>query len=184
MLALLKGQVHYRGNGYLILEQGGMGHKIVMPEHAVQDVSDETVLYIHEVVRDSERELFGFQDISSLEFFWKLIGVSGLGPKSAQKIVFSGPLEATRASIMGGDLTFLTNIPGIGNKTAQKIILELKGVLAEEPGDVVSLDTDAFEALLGLGYTKKQAEQTLQSLDDGLATTDDRIRAALKVLAR
>ncbi len=82
---------------------------------------------------------------------------------------------------MAGDLGFLTNVPGIGKKTAQKIILELKGVLAQEP-QASSVDQDALEALVALGYARKQAEGALESIDE--STTEAKIRAALKQLGR
>ncbi|MBU0646262.1 Holliday junction branch migration protein RuvA [Patescibacteria group bacterium] len=181
MMILLRGTVHYRGKNFVIVEQGGMGHRIVLPEDAVRDFDGEVVFYVHEAIRESEREFFGFRTIGDLEMFWKLIGISGVGPRVGQKIIYSGSGDEIRMKIMSGDLVFLTSIPGIGNKTAQKIILELKGALAEEPA-AVNYDQDAFEALLGLGYTKKQAQEAL--VETEAENTDDRIRQALKYLAK
>lgn len=181
MIVSLKGQITHHGLGFVIVERDGIGYKVILPEDRAHGLSGEVFLYTHEVVRDDERELFGFLSVQALELFWKLRTVSGVGPKSAQKIVFADDVERVKERIMAGDLGFLTNVPGIGKKTAQKIILELKGVLAQEP-QASSVDQDALEALVALGYARKQAEGALESIDE--STTEAKIRAALKQLGR
>ncbi len=171
----------HHGVGYLLIDCHDMGYKITLPESVAHEFQGEVMLYLHEVNRDDGRELFGFRSVLELEFFWKLINVSGVGPKSAQKIVFSDAVDRVKAKIMAGDLAALTDVPGIGKKTAQKIILELKGALVEEPG-FSAIDDDAIEGLIGLGYTRRDAESALSGLEE--RTTDDRIRAALKRLSR
>ncbi len=181
MMSFIHGSVLFHGVGYLLIECHGLGYKITMPEHVAHEFRGEVEMYLHEVQRDDGRELFGFRSIAELELFWKLIAISGVGPKSAQKIVFSDVVDRVKAKIMAGDLTALTDVSGIGKKTAQKIILELKGVLVEEPGFSV-LDADAIEALIGLGYSRRDAEAALSGVQE--EHTDDRIRAALKRLSR
>ncbi len=181
MIASISGTVEYHGVGFLIVERDGVGYKIILPEDVAHQFRDEVKFFTHEVIRDSERELFGFTSVDALELFWKLVAVSGVGPKSAQKIVFVGSIHDVKSNIMSGSLTFLTDVPGIGKKTAQKIILELKGVLADEP-ELMSLDRDAIEALVGLGYSRRDAEQALLDLEE--ESTEDLIRSALKRLAR
>lgn len=181
MMSFIRGSVLFHGVGYLLVECHDVGYKIMMPESVAHEFQGEVTLYLHEVTRDDGKELFGFRSVLELEFFWKLISVSGVGSKSAQKIVFSDAVDRVKAKIMAGDLAALTDVPGIGKKTAQKIILELKGVLVEEPG-VAVIDADAIEALIGLGYIRRDAEAALNGLEQ--VTTDDRIRAALKRLSR
>jgi len=180
-MAYLNGRVLYHGVGYLIIENGGVGYKVTLPESVAHEIREQAALYLHEAQRDDGRELFGFLSVAQLELFWKLVSVSGVGPKSAQKIVFVEAIDRVKSQIMAGDLAFLTNVPGIGKKTAQKIILELKGVLPEEP-DVAALDTDAIEALVGLGYSRRDAQAALSGIEE--EGTDNRIRAALKRLSR
>jgi holliday junction DNA helicase RuvA len=177
----LEGRVLYRGAGYLILENAGLGYKVTLPEGVAQELSDMVSLYLHEVSRDDGRELFGFGSVAQLELFWKLIAISGVGPKSAQKIVFVDAIDHVKSKIMTGDLAFLTSVQGIGKKTGQKIILELKGVIADEP-DFAALDVDAIEALVGLGYTRRDAQAAMSGIEE--EGTDNRIRAALKRLSR
>ncbi len=180
MMAFIQGTVLHQGAGYLLVECGGIGYKITLPETVTYSIQQQVTFFLHEVLRDNERELFGFASIAQLELFWKLIAVSGVGPRSGQKIVFSDQTDHIKAKIMAGDVVSLTHVPGIGKKTAQKIILELKGVLAEEP-IASSGDLDAVEALIGLGYSRRDAQTALLELDD--LDTESRIRAALKRLS-
>ena len=181
MMMFLQGQVRSVGDGYALVVREGLGYKILFPADVVRGFAGEVELYLHEVIRDNERELFGFTSIDQLEIFWQLIGISGVGPKIAQKIVFADTIEAVRRRVMQGDLSFLTSISGVGKKTAQKIILELKGVLTD-PDDGGVVDVDAVEALVSLGYSKSDAQAALEGIE--AETTDDRIRFALKALAR
>ncbi|MFA4845028.1 MAG: Holliday junction branch migration protein RuvA [Patescibacteria group bacterium] len=181
MLSFIRGSVLFHGVGYLLVESQGLGYKITMPEHVAHEFRGEVVMYLHEATREDGRELFGFRSVFELELFWKLIAISGVGPKSAQKIVFSDAVDRVKAKIMAGDLAALTDVPGIGKKTAQKIILELKGALVEDSGFSV-LDADAIEALVGLGYSRRDAQAALSGIQE--ENTDDRIRAALKRLSR
>ena len=181
MLAYIQGTILHQGLGYLLIECQGLGYKITFPENAIPVSKSQGTFYLHETIRENERELFGFDSPAQLEFFWKLIAVSGVGPRSAQKIVYSDEIDRIKAKIMSGDIASLTQVPGIGKKTAQKIILELKGVLAEEPLVGVS-DTDAVEALVGLGYSRRDAQSALLEL--GEMDTENRIRMALKRLSR
>lgn len=181
MMAYLKGKIFYRGNGFIIVERDGIGYKITLPESFARGFVDEVELYLHEAMREDGRELFGFLYVDQLELFWKLITVSGVGPKSAQKIVYSDLVDRVKAKIMSGNVEALTGVQGIGKKTAQKIILELKGTLALEP-ETSTQDTDALEALVGLGYSRRDAQDALSLIEE--VSTEDRIRAALKRLSR
>lgn len=176
---MMKGTVEERGKDYVMLVCEGIGYKILLPEAEVFEKTGERKFYLHEVVRDDIPTLFGFLSLEALELFWKLISVSGVGAKSAQKIVYGGKIEDVRAFLLKGDLEFLLTIPGIGKKTAQKIILELKGVLAQEPV-LASLDGEALEALVGLGYTRKQVEEVLAMVE--AETTEERIKMVLRML--
>lgn len=178
---MIEGDVMYRGIGFVIVKSGSIGYKIILPDEVVQTLNGSVMLYTHETIRDSDHELFGLTTIAALELFWKLITVSGVGPKSAQRIVFSEDIESVKRKISNGDLTFLTSISGIGKKTAQKIILELKGVLVDEESSNGG-DEDAISALQALGYSRRDAEQILSTVEG--ETTEERIKAALKRLGK
>lgn len=182
MITSLRGRIEYHGLGFVVVEVGGIGYKTNLPEDRAHELSGEVLIYIHEVQREDQHELFGFLSMEALELFWKLISVSGVGPKVGQKIVFANSVEKVKEKIMKGDIFFLTDIPGVGKKTAQKIILELKGVLVEDTVRPVGFDNDAVEGLVGLGYSRRQAEDVVAGLEG--ETTEDRLRAALKILSR
>lgn len=181
MIALLQGTVERRGEGFLVVLCGGIGYKIFVPDALSHASGASVVLHIHEVIREDGHELFGFLELERLELFERLIGISGIGPRGAQKIVAAGPLARVRSGIQQGDLAFFTAIPGVGKKTAQKIILELKGVLAEEE-TVAGMDEDAVQALVGLGYQRKEAVDALAHTEG--VSTEARVRGALKQLSR
>jgi len=179
MICFLEGTIEYYGTGFLLLRCDNVGYRIIVPNEVGQSFSGQTSVYIHEVIRDDQREFFGFKEMSDLELFWKLIGISGVGPRGAQKIVYTGGANAVRQAIMKGDLAFFVKVPGVGKKTAQKIILELTGVLKDSVEDgSVGIDTEALDALVGLGFPKKEAEKALAAVEAD--STDDRIRLVLK----
>lgn len=181
MISMLKGTVAHHGVGNIILMVHDVGYRITLPESVAHGLSGEITLYTHHVTRDDGPELFGFTTMAGLELCAALCEVNGVGPKIAQKIVYGGrDTDEVLGKIEQGNVEFLSSIPGVGKKTAQKIILELKGKLVEAPGEVV--DEEAAMALMGLGYTKLQAQEALSSVDGG--STEERIRAALKMLAR
>jgi Holliday junction DNA helicase RuvA len=182
MITTLHGKIEYHGIGFVIIEVNGVGYKVNLPEDRAHELTGEVTIFIHEVSREDQHELYGFLSMEALQLFWKLTSVSGVGSKVGQKIVFAGPVEKAREKIMKGELGFLTDIPGIGKKTAQKIILELKGALVEDTGRPFGLDDDAVEGLVGLGYSRKQAEDVLSGVE--AETTEERIRKALKILSR
>jgi Holliday junction DNA helicase RuvA len=181
MITLLQGEIIYHGVGFVMVQVDHIGYKVIVPEDVAHTLHGEVTLYTHEAIRESEHELFGLLSIAALELFWKLTSVSGVGPKSAQKIVFADEIERVKQKISSGNLDFLMNVPGIGKKTAQKIILELKGVLVDT-STTSGVDEDAAAALQALGYSSRDAERILSSVVG--ETTEERIKAALKALGK
>jgi Holliday junction DNA helicase RuvA len=180
MIVKLIGKVSYHGKDFIFFDVESVSYKIAVPEFAIAKFHGDMTLYTHEVQRDDVHELFGFLNMDELELFWKLISISGVGPRSAQKIVLAGTEGEARKKIMAGDLAFLQSVPGIGKKTAQKIVLELKGVLAEDSA-MAGIDADAVSALVGLGYSRREAERALEGID---GTTEEKIKVALKMMAK
>src|SRR3989344_251239 len=122
MIARLRGQLVHRGVGFVIVEIAGVGYRVTMPEAASRGLSGEVVLFTHEAQREDGRELFGFASAEALELFSRLISVSGVGPKSGQKIVCAAPVNEVIGKIASADVAFLSSVQGIGKKTAQKIV--------------------------------------------------------------
>jgi Holliday junction DNA helicase RuvA len=135
-----------------------------------------TEFFIHTVVREDALELFGFFEESSLKLFEKLINISGIGPRSALAIVNVGTIESLTEAINKGDLGYLTAVSGIGKKTAEKIILELRGQIS----DLVLEDSNSevVQALKAMGYTERDAQQAAKNATGN--TLNEKIKSALK----
>jgi Holliday junction DNA helicase RuvA len=187
MIARLRGRAVARDAEGIVLEVGGVGYRVLATPSAIQkaDGGDEVVVETHLHVREDALQLYGFADAAERELFEKLLSVSGVGPKVALAIVSGySPAELTRA-IVREDAALFQTIPGIGKKTAQRVVLELKERIAplaavEGPhlgagdGHVVARD-----ALVELGYSPAEAEQRLATIDPDLPPAE-RVRQALR----
>ena len=141
-------------------------------------------LFIHTAVREDDISLYGFAKKEELTFYQQLISVSGIGPKVAMDIL-STPLHITKHAIINGDTGLLTNIKGLGKKTAERLILELKNKVTPESLDgkssgVSAYNEDAVEALVGLGYEKFQVIKILSDTPSDIKKTEDVIKYFLK----
>ena len=178
MIAYLEGVVISVGGNWLVVKVGGVGYK-VFPIGFFAEIGDDVSLHIVDYIREDRRELYASKDSSVLDIFEKLIDISGVGPKLAQKILSAGDTEKMKEMITKGDIGFLTSISGVGKKTAQKIVLELKGVLTSV--DDSPEDTDTLEALMSLGYQRKDCAEIIKHLK--AETPEERIREALQMFS-
>lgn len=185
MIGSLRGTVLEVHAASLLVEANGVGFavKAASPVLSSLHAGEDCFLYIHDHVREDARDLYGFLSRGELEFFERLLGISGVGPKVALTILSAGSLDAVRRAILQGDLATLTSVPGVGKKTAQKIILELKGQLVEEEG-MSAGDAEVVDALVSLGYTAHAARAVLKSVPTEIADVSLRVREALKLLAK
>ncbi|OGF21623.1 Holliday junction DNA helicase RuvA [Candidatus Falkowbacteria bacterium RIFOXYB2_FULL_38_15] len=185
MISYIKGTIIYKDNNFVILKNNDIGYKIFASEGFIisSKIDEVKELFIHEHTKDDGRELYGFQSTEELKFFWKLINVSGVGPKMAHRIISSNKLEKIQKAVNDGDLFLISSISGVGKKTAQKIILELKGRLTEEE-PIAASDSELVEALIQLGYSKNEAEETAKKIDGEKKTIEEKIKEALKFLGK
>jgi len=171
MIATVRGPLQAQGAGYLVLAIGGIGLRVwVPPSIAAQyTTSGEVVeLHTHLHVRENELTLYGFTKPQDLTLFELLITVSGIGPKVALSVLDSVPSETLHRAVAYDLPELLTHVPGIGKKTAKRLILELKGKLpdTELTGETAPLpaDVDAVSALTALGYSVTEARQAVQAV--------------------
>ena len=191
MIATLRGELRARGRDWALVEVGGLGFRVHMPASTLEDLGDvgETVrLYTHLLVRDDALTLYGFASPEQLELFEVLLGVSGVGPRLALSLLSSTSAEALRLAIVREDVDLLTRVPGIGRKTASRLILELKGRIdlgrlalpgaAALPPELAEL----VEVLTSLGYTTAEARAAVASLpsDAKDMPLEERLRIALR----
>lgn len=181
MLAFLEGIIDMLESDAVVLAVGGVGYRI-FTSRGVGETGEQTRLYLAEVIREDRHDLYGFKTREELAFFHRLISIDGVGPKMALKILASGTESGLRSKIQAGDLGFLTSISGVGKKTAQKIILELKGTLVHEESLFQDGDIDIMEALLGLGYNRTDVAAVLPKVKGERA--EERVKHALQLLGR
>ncbi len=192
MIAFITGVLRARGADWVQLDVGGVGFHVSVPASLALSVGEEgqqVTLHTRLIIRDDEPQLYGFPSPAALKFFYMLTGVSGIGPRSALNLLSARPPEALATAIMAGDLDAFTAVPGIGKRTATRIVLELKDRLEKEGLPITDSpmadDADAVAALTALGYTAGEVRQALRSLGPESATLEleERIRRALTQLA-
>jgi len=185
MIGSIKGKIILKTEKFLIVETGGVGYKInVSPDilSKAKKLGDEIMLWTHTHVREDALDLYGFFNREELEFFEMLINVSGIGPRSALAILGIASIETLKKAIGTSDTSYLTKISGIGKKTAERIVIELRDKIGEEKsGSSLQGELDALEALKSLGYSQNEAREALKKVSPS-GNTNTKIREALKIL--
>ena len=187
MIHSLTGTLREKRGGRAVVAVGGFEFRVAVPvssEPKLPKIGSEVTLYTFLHVREGGIDLYGFLEEAELGFFEKLLSVSGIGPKSAIGILSVAPIDQLSAAVSKGEVELLQKSSGVGKKTAERIILELKDKVAavddEKAVERMQSDDDVYEALANLGYPKRQARSVLQKIDPALVTTSDRLRDALK----
>jgi holliday junction DNA helicase RuvA len=186
MIAYVQGEVVARGSDHVIVDVRGVGYKVFVPRHPQ---SDAVTLHTHHVVRDDAQQLFGFETREELALFEMLITVPNVGPRAALSLLSVSRPAALAAAIASGDVAALSRAPGVGKKTAERLIVDLRSKVARggperEPSGAV-IDDEAAAALQALGYTAPEALAALRAVPPaGRASTEERITAALRAAGR
>jgi len=191
MIAKIEGQISYVGDRFLIVDVSGVGYKLFVTNEAISlsKVEESIKLWVHTAVRENSIDLYGFLDIEELSFFELLLDVSGIGPKSALSTLSVAPVSTLRKAIASGDTTYLNKVSGIGRKTAEKIIIELKDKLKEYEGDIATSqvmqeERDILEALRTLGYSQDEAREAIKRIPADMTEMNNRLKEALKIIGR
>lgn len=192
MIAHLSGEVTSTGDRWAVIDIGGVGYRVQVTRPALEilrHAQGRIRVYTHMAVRDDDIQLFGFLQQRELELFTILIGVSGIGPQIAMNILSGISLEEFALAILDEDEKTLTRIPGIGQKSAKRLILELKEKIKKRADTLVvgrrpAEASDAVSALISLGFSPQEAEGAVDAVLPGLAdpTVQGVIRAALACL--
>lgn len=188
MIGYIKGEIIYSCDKYVILGTNGVGYKIyILPEATSATSEGETIeFWTHLAVKEDALDLYGFLTRQELEFFKLLIGISGIGPKGALGIMGVASIQTLSAAINTGDSSYLTKVSGIGQKNAQKIILELQGkiknIIPENETATTHENIDVIDALKSLGYTEQEARNTLRKIPEEIKGVSQKITEALKLM--
>jgi Holliday junction DNA helicase RuvA len=203
MYAYIKGVVTDRNDQQIVIENNGIGYLINCPlgiSAEIGGISDEVTVYLYQSVKEDDISLYGFNSRDQKEMFLKLITVSGIGPKVAHTICASLSAEQIAAAVMSNNVALLTGVKGLGKKTAERIILELKDKLKAQLGGSASVSTtpvalsaagmgdtgvmqDAVGALVVLGYKDQEAADAVAGAYEEGIGLEDLIRKALKLAA-
>lgn len=195
MITYLKGNISEFGENTVVLETYGIGYEVFCSTRTIGELvaqKENIKLYIHEHIKEDGHDLYGFYHIEDREVFRKLIGVSGIGPKGGMQVLNLYSVQEIVEIIMEQDSKALSKVSGIGPKTAQRIILELKDSMSKLYVPDLSLlqtglkDTEskneAIEALESLGYSNHEAKKAVEAVDDYHSSSEELIRKALSLL--
>lgn len=199
MLAYIKGSLEEKTSHYVVIDVGGLGYKIYMSESAIDklgNIGEIVKVHTYYQVREDDISIYGFITSEELKMFELLISVSGVGAKSAVTILAHISPSSFALAIISNDESKLVKIPGVGKKTAARIVLELKDKLKtieavdikmEESAQSVMEDSkvcEAIAALQVLGYNRKEIEKAMENIDTNHVTVEDIIRKGLSILGR
>ena len=187
MIGYVEGRVVAVRLGFAILSASGVGYKLFATRETLATLSPqkEAALWTHLAVREDVLDLYGFLGEEELHLFQLLLTVSGIGPKSALAVLDIASVETLRSAISNANASYLTKISGIGKKTAEKIVLELKdkvGSASEERARSLSGDEEALEAMRALGYSPAEARDALRKVPPEVEKSGERLREALRLL--
>ncbi|HQF57528.1 MAG TPA: Holliday junction branch migration protein RuvA [Candidatus Magasanikbacteria bacterium] len=191
MISYLQGQIIGKKNQKItILTSGGVGYDInVTPVVFVDlELNQNIKIPVYMAVRENSMDLFGFQSLAEKELFLKFLDVNGVGPKSALHLISLGSVEEISSAIARGDINYLTKVSGIGKKTAERIVVELKSKMSKLGIDNLELDNgqlgEVMDALVSLGYSKDEAREVVKNLDSEGKNSEELIRQALRILGK
>jgi len=187
MIYTISGPIEEKSTKTVVVRAGAFGIRVFTPissEVKLPKIGDNVSFYTYLHVRDGGIDLYGFLEKEELVFFEALLSVSGIGPKSALGILSVAPLSNLQAAVSRGEAEILRQSSGIGKKTAERIVLELKDkVFAtddESTVEIMQSDKDVLDALVNLGYGRSQSKDVISKIDPTLTNISDRLRDALK----
>lgn len=195
MFHYIKGIVTMKFDGGVVMEANGIGYEVFVPDNSpvyLANSNDSTLVYTAMIIREDDVSIYGFPDKDSLDLFRKLMTVSGVGAKAAMAVLSALHVSDIKKAILFEDAETLTKANGIGKKSAQRIVLELKdkiGILgglsdSTKQVDLNNSKSEAINGLISLGYSKSEAMGALSNIEDENLSTEEYIKKALKGISR
>lgn len=191
MIGSLKGKVDFKSGTTIIIDVHGVGYKVQVSSEVLGKaiVGQEIKIYTYTHVREDVLDLFGFSSADDLKLFEQIIGISGIGPRTALNIFSIGIRNGISEAIIKGDVEFFTQVPRLGRKNAQKLIIELKGKL----GSLEDLDfseeadgqtNEVLNVLKSFGFSVREAREAIKNIDKKVESVEEKVRLALKHLGK
>ena len=189
MIVYLEGKVEFKGEKFVVVNVGGVGYKVFASPETLKKIPEKGVdvkLWTHQHVREDALDLYGFLHLAELDLFETLISAPGIGPRKAMAVLSAAPIDTLRRAIAAGDTSYLSKVSGIGRKTAEKIVVELKekmagrGIIVEAPE--LREEADALDALVSLGYSQREAREALARVPEDIKSSEKRVKEALQRL--
>lgn len=188
MISYLKGTIKIKKESFVILVANDLGYKVFVPQNVWEHLNQEgepQELFIYHYVAEDRQELYGFMQFSDLDLFELLLSVSGIGPKSALGVMSIASTEEIEQAIVSQDVSVFTKVSGVGQKTAERIILELKNKIPDHVAyRVSSSQGEAIDALVQLGYPQQDARKALSRAPKDLTALQEKIKWALQHLGK
>ncbi len=191
MISFLRGTISNKRKDFVIVEVSGVGYKVFVNDVFLSELDGDVEVYIYQHVREDALKLYGFRNLEELDFFELLLGISGVGPKSALGVLAIADINTVKETIANGDPSLVTKVSGIGKKTAERVVLDLRdkvdvlagGELAGQTKQANST-SDEIDGLMALGYSMQQARDALREVGADIKDSGERIRQALKKLGK
>lgn len=191
MISYLEGKILEKNEKFFTINIGSVGYRVFSHQRVLEKmpaIDQDVSIWTHLYVREDALDLYGFPDKEELEFFETLISVPGIGPKSALGILEVASVNNLKQAIVSEDETFFTKVSGVGKKTAQRLILELKNKLAKTTIPIKGSDSaemaEAIDALVSLGYRERDIRKILQEVPKDVKGVEAKVKAALKILGK
>ncbi len=190
MIASLSGTIQFIGPDHLVIKVGGVGVRVFVPKTVLEDVGGvgrSIMLHTHLIVREQDLALYGFESTEDLQLFEVLLTVNGVGPKVALAILSTLSPELLKSAIMREETAVLQRVPGIGKKTAERMMFQLRDKLDLSQAStnmplVADIDADVIDILTSLGFSIVEAQSALQKLPREVKNVDERVQLALQYL--
>lgn len=186
MIATLTGPVSEKYGDSIVIDIGGVGYELTVTasDWGSSAIGSEAKFYIYEQIREDVHNLYGFSGLESKQLFTLMLNVSGVGPKVAMAVLSAASIDRLRQAIAAGDPDLLRGVSGVGKKTAERLILELRGKLDGGAGGLAPVMDETYQALIALGYTPAQATSSISSIPEDVTDPQSRIKAALNGLSK
>ncbi len=192
MISYLNGKIINKNDNFVIINVSGVGYKVFVNSSFALElkVGVDVEIYTYQHVKEDILALYGFRGLHECELFELLLSISGIGPKSAVSVLAIASVVEIKNSIASGDCSLLTQVSGIGKKTAERVVLELKDKIIKLGVDPVTgkneigsiVGSDEIDGLITLGYSLQQAREALLKVDSSITDSGERIREALKII--